>query len=163
MQDWFSGHKTLIAFVYLGSSLSLLLFRMSALQDKVFLTAYFSHSAHWIYHATFLWPVRFLWRQLLLIWFIFPCRLGIFFSCWFQDSFLISIFCKLYYDMSWYWPAFVEFDGSSLCFLDLVTVSFLRLGKLSAIICSNKLSATFPSLLLGLLWYKFYYALCWMP
>ena len=39
--------------------------------------------------------------------------------------------------MSWCWTAFVDFDGSSLCLLDLDVVSFLRLGNFSAII-SNK-------------------------
>ena len=58
------------------NSLSFLLFWMIALLARVFLAAYFSHSACWIYHAIFFWLARFLWRDLLLTLFVFPCQLG---------------------------------------------------------------------------------------
>ena len=53
--------------VYLGSSLSLLLFWMRALLDKEFLAACSSHLRPWIYPASLFWPARSLWRGLLLI------------------------------------------------------------------------------------------------
>ena len=66
-----------------------------SLAGKVFLATYFSHSACWIYHGILFWPVKFLWIDLLLTLFVFACKLGISFPLVFQDSFLISVFCKL--------------------------------------------------------------------
>ena len=42
----------------LETILSVLLFWMPALMDKVFWDAYFSHLAIWIYHASTFWPAR---------------------------------------------------------------------------------------------------------
>ena len=47
-----------------GNSVSLLLFWMTALLDKVFLAAYFYHLAHWIYHASPFWPASSVWTVL---------------------------------------------------------------------------------------------------
>ena len=57
---------------YLGSSLSLLLFWMTTLLDKLFLAACSSHLVPWIYHTTSFWPAWSLWRVLLLIWYFSP-------------------------------------------------------------------------------------------
>lgn len=122
MQGWFSGHEIL----YFCLSVKPFLFWMTALLDRVFLPAYFSHSACWIYHATFLWTAKFLWIGLLLIQFIFPLKLGtpfvllllgfFLYLCFFVLGFFFVLFCFLCefsYSMSWCWPAFVEFDRSS--------------------------------------------------
>ena len=106
---------------------------MTVLLGRVLLAAYFPHAAHGIFHATFFWPAKFLWRDLLLTFFVFPCLLGTSFPLFFQDSFLISVFCKFYYDNSWCWPAFVGLGCSS----------FHRLGNFLAIIFSSKPSAPF--------------------
>ena len=50
------------SFCHLGSSLSLLLFWMRALLDRVFLAACSSHLGPWIYPASPFWPARSLWE-----------------------------------------------------------------------------------------------------
>ena len=87
-----------------------------------------------------------------------------FFPPWSFQDFFVCVFLKFYYNMSWCWPVFIDFNGSSLCLL-CFTIPLPRLGKFSAIICSNKPFPPFSPLILGLLWYKYFYALWghWVP
>ena len=48
---------------------------MTALLDKVFLAAYFSHSASWICHVCPFWPARSLLTVLLSALYFYSCRL----------------------------------------------------------------------------------------
>ena len=159
-------NQTCLVFVYLGNSLSLLLFWMTALLDRVFLAAYFPHSACWIYHATPFCPAKFLWTDMLWTWSVFPCRLRTFLPCCSHDSLLVYVFCEFDYMIclggGW---LLLNLMGVFCASWILKSVFFPRLGKFSAIICSPILFATFSLHLLGLLWYECYYILInhWVP
>ena len=118
---------------------------MTTLLDKEFLAAYFSESAHWIYPATPFWPVKFLWLGLLWTWSVFSCRLRTFF-------FPLAAFIILSLSVYFVNLAMICLgDGQFLLNLMgvlcaswiLMSVSFPRLGKFSAIICQRKHSAPF--------------------
>ena len=110
---------------------------MTALLDKEFLAAYFSDSAHWIYPATPFWPAKFLWIGLLQTWSVFPCRLRTFFPCCFHDSLLASVFVNLTMISlvnDWF---LLNLMGVLCASWILMSVSFPRLEKFSAMICSH--------------------------
>ena len=107
---------------YLGNS-SLIIFWMTVLLYTVFLAAYFSHLACWLYHATTFCPANFLWRVLVLTWFVFACRLGIYFPLLLSGfSFLISILqILLWYvlvlaSFCWFWWEFFVLSGFGCLF-----------------------------------------------
>ena len=88
-------------------------------QDKVFLAAYFSHLAYWIYHASPFWPARSLWMgccQTNVSTFV---GYGPLVLSWFQDFLFVSEICKFYYYMLGCWPILIDFVWGSLCLLDL--------------------------------------------
>ena len=88
LQDWFSVPSVVKETLYL----SFYLFWMIALLNRVFLAAYFSRSACWIYHVILFWPAKFLGRDLLLTLFVFPCELGISFLFLLLGFFSLSIY-----------------------------------------------------------------------
>ena len=103
----------------LSGKLSLFLFWTTDLLDRIFLAADFSHLAHWIYHATPFLLVMFLFRNPVALW-LFPCKLRTsFVSLPLRFFFFVTNLGNLNFKMSWCRPAFVDFDGSSLCLLDL--------------------------------------------
>ena len=100
---------------------------MTALIDIVFLAAYFPHLACWIYPDTFFWPAKFLWTGLLLAICVYPWKLRTFFPNCFQDSLYLCIFQVSL--LSWCWPAFADFEGSSLYLLDLNACSLAQIRE----------------------------------
>ena len=62
-----------LTFVCLGNSLSLLLFWMIPLLNRVFLAAGFFFPALWIYHATRFWLAKILLKYPLIAFWSFPC------------------------------------------------------------------------------------------
>ena len=138
---------------YLSRKLYLLLFWLTASQDKEFLAAYFSHSAHWIFPATFFCLAIFLWSDLLQVWSVFPCRLKTFPLA----AFRILSFSVCFVNWTTTCPGNVWLLLNLMRVLSsswiLISVSFPRLKKFSAIICSSKPSAPFSQLL----WDKCYF------
>ena len=63
---------------------------------------------------------KFLLSNVQLALWVFPCNLRTsFILLLLSFFFFITTFCKFNYSMSSCWPAFVDFDGNSLCLLDL--------------------------------------------
>ena len=122
---------------------------MTALLNKGFLAIHFSYSAYLIFPATPLWPAKFQWTGLLLPLCVCPCRLRP--VCPLAASRILSL--------SLYFYSFTMICcGADLFLLILkgvlcaswvwMPISFPRLGKFSAIVCSNKPSVPFCLLLL---------------
>ena len=87
---------------------------------RVLWTTDFLHSALWIYHAIPLWLAKFLLKDLQLALWVFLVSKVLLSSWCCEDFCFITIFCKFNYNISWCWPVFVDFDGSSFCFLDMI-------------------------------------------
>lgn len=110
MQGWFNVHKFLWFLSWKLHLVSLILFWLTALLNKVFLAAYFSCLTHWIYHVSLFWPSRSLWTGLLPSLCFYNCRLktsclellsGFFLYLWNLQASLVYVRILIYFH--WFW------------------------------------------------------------
>ena len=90
---------------------------VTAMQDKLFLAAYFPHLGPWMYHASPLWPAGPCGQVCCQPYVSTLVGSGPLVLRCFQDFLFIIEMCKLHYDVLRCWPIFVDFEGVSLCLL----------------------------------------------